>query len=213
MFRVRTALLVAVAFLAIAAPAHAADSVTVSLSPSLDLSFPFWCDWGYDSDERCYRDDSDRLPIGGAENKVWRAGLRFELPRNANVLSAELRLYFDGTCVGAGLSSRPCDGRSYQIDARPIASSDWFHEREVETWPVVATAELPPFARSQWLAWDVSDLVWSWSVDDMPNNGILLQLSEAQEAWGAGGPRLPSSAFADASRRPRLVLTYQELTP
>ena len=39
-------------------------------SPLEDVGIPFWCDWGYDWDERCYRDDTARLPVGGVDDKV-----------------------------------------------------------------------------------------------------------------------------------------------
>jgi hypothetical protein len=39
---------------------------------------PFWCDWGYDWAERCYRLDGAWLGVGGGEpDKVWRSALRF----------------------------------------------------------------------------------------------------------------------------------------
>jgi hypothetical protein len=45
-----------------AAPARAmTDAVVLQTPPSADASFPFWCDWGYDWDERCYQDFSNRL--------------------------------------------------------------------------------------------------------------------------------------------------------
>ena len=72
------------------------------LSPAEDVSMPFMCSWGYDWDERCYRDDFDRLELGGAGDKVWRSGVRFSLagiPGSATVLTAELWLRYDGTCV------------------------------------------------------------------------------------------------------------------
>src|SRR5829696_1332237 len=48
-----------------AAPARAVtNAVVLRTPPSADASFPFWCDWGYDWDERCYQDFSDRLSIG-----------------------------------------------------------------------------------------------------------------------------------------------------
>ena len=48
-------------------------------APLEDVGFPFWCDWGYDWDERCYRDDIARLPVGGVADKVWRGAVRFSL--------------------------------------------------------------------------------------------------------------------------------------
>ena len=34
---------------------------TAVLSPIEDVSMPFMCNWGYDWDDRCYRDNFDRL--------------------------------------------------------------------------------------------------------------------------------------------------------
>jgi hypothetical protein len=48
-------------------------------APLEDVGIPFWCDWGYDWDERCYRDDTARLPVGGVDDKVWRGAVRFSL--------------------------------------------------------------------------------------------------------------------------------------
>src|SRR5438270_1105148 len=90
------------AFLALAGSAQAVDVHVATLSPVQDMSLPFWCDWGYDWPERCYRDDSDRLVVGGVDDKVWRSGLRFSLaalPPSATVVTAELWLWYDRTCV------------------------------------------------------------------------------------------------------------------
>ena len=66
MRRVLTLVLVAIC-LACPAPGWASS---VSIAPSADVGLPFWCDWGYDWDERCYRDDTARLPVGGVDDKV-----------------------------------------------------------------------------------------------------------------------------------------------
>lgn len=69
-----TVLLAASLLLAASAP----GAVTVR-TPVDDVGLPYWCDWGYDWDERCYRDAGDRLPIGGVDDKVWRSALRLSL--------------------------------------------------------------------------------------------------------------------------------------
>ena len=56
--------------------ASAVGTHVVRLAAAQDVSLPFRCDWGYDLDERCYRDDGDRLPVGGDDDKLWRAALR-----------------------------------------------------------------------------------------------------------------------------------------
>src|SRR2546423_15053669 len=70
-------LLVLALVFAAAGAARASDVQVVSLPASKDVSLPFMCDWGYDWQERCYRDDFDRLEVGGVDDKVWRSALRF----------------------------------------------------------------------------------------------------------------------------------------
>lgn len=68
----------ACAALAFAGAARAAEIRSVALTPADDVSLPFWCDWGYDWAERCYRLEGARLGVGGGEpDKVWRSALRF----------------------------------------------------------------------------------------------------------------------------------------
>lgn len=81
--------------LALAGAARAGAYRTVALPAAENVSLPYLCDWGYDWEERCYRDDFDRLELGGAADKVWRSALRFSLeglPPSATVLTAELVL-------------------------------------------------------------------------------------------------------------------------
>src|SRR5262245_51297424 len=52
-------------------PASAVGGVLVR-APVEDVGMPFWCDRGYDWDERCYIDNTARLPVGGVDDKVWR---------------------------------------------------------------------------------------------------------------------------------------------
>src|SRR2546421_6017096 len=104
---------VLVAALALAGSAHAADLRVVTLSPVEDVSMPFWCSWGYDWEERCYRDDSDRLGVGGVDDKVWRAGLRFSLDAlspQSTVVTAELSLRDDPTGLAPRRRTRACRG-------------------------------------------------------------------------------------------------------
>jgi hypothetical protein len=183
----------------------------MTLRPVEDMSFPFWCDWSYDWEERCYRDDSDRLPIGGDQDKVWRAGLRFSLasiPPGAVILEASLSVYHDGVCLAPRKTSRPCPSRSYAIDLHEIFSRDWFHEREVDIGPALARAVLASGERPDWLTWDVTDLVAAWVEGIEPNNGMLLKLVDGQEDFDVSGPKVPSSTFAAPGVRPALDVIY-----
>jgi hypothetical protein len=183
----------------------------VLLSPVQDVSMPFMCSWGYDWEERCYRDDFDRLEVGGADDKVWRSGLRFSLasiPASATVVTAELWLRYDRTCVAPRRRTVPCTGAPYDLEARPIYSANWEHEREVAFGPAISWAGLAPNADSQWVVLDVTDLVSDWHTGGLANDGLLVKLDDDDEAFDGGGPAFPSSSYADPGVRPRLEVWY-----
>jgi hypothetical protein len=201
--------LTALCALVFAASAQASE---VAVLPAAeDVSLPFWCDWGYDWDERCYRLDDERLAVGGDEDKVWRSALRFStvsIPPGATITTAELSLWYDGICLGPRKTSHPCDGRGYAFGAHPIYTPRWFAEREIEIGPLLATAELPQFAAPHRLVWDITDLVADWASGATPNNGVLLKLVDSQEDFDTSGPLFPSSAYPNASFRPALTVWF-----
>jgi hypothetical protein len=191
--------------------ARAADVRLVTLAPVEDVALPFWCDWGYDWNDRCYRDDSDRLGVGGVDDKVWRAALRFSLasvPPASLVVGAELSLWYDRTCIAPFRRRRACDGRGFQLDAHPIFTPRWSAQRELEFGPAVATASIDPLAQPGWVAWDVCDIVADWKSGGLENDGVLIKLTDAQEDFGSSGPSFPSSSYADSALRPRLTVWY-----
>src|SRR5919202_2937265 len=113
--------LVAVA-LGVSAAARASALQTVSLPVVEDVSLPFMCDWGYDWEERCYRDDFDRLEVGGVDDKVWRSALRFSLasiPPSATVVAAQLWLRYDRTCVAPRRRTVACTGVPFDFEILP----------------------------------------------------------------------------------------------
>lgn len=185
-------------------------AVAVTLRPVEDVSFPFWCDWSYDWEARCWWENGDRLPLGGDEDKVWRAGLRFSLagvPTGSTILDASLTLRHDGVCFGPRKTTRACRARGYTIDLRPIFTAGWFSEREVEIGPVVSRATLPLATRAEWLSWDLTGLVEAWLAGE-PNHGVLLKLADPEEDFDVGGPAFPSSSFAATAARPALDIVY-----
>jgi hypothetical protein len=185
--------------------------VAVRLQAVQDVSLPFWCSWGYDWEERCYRDDTERLPIGGDADKVWRAALRFSLatiPSDAVILDAALNARHDATCLGPRRTTRPCAARGYAIDLHPILGPDWFDEREVEIGPAFSRASIPLGTRPEWLTWDLTGLLEEWLTGARANDGVLLKLVEREEDLMVGGPKLPSAAFADPAVRPTLDVVY-----
>ena len=211
--RARIVLLVVVSLLALpssgAARTYGAP-VFVTLRPVEDVSFPFWCDWSYDWEERCWWDDGDRLPVGGDSDKVWRAGLRFSLagvPAGSTILDASITLRHDAVCLGPRKTTRSCRPRAYAIDLHPILTARWFSEREVEFGELVSSAVLPRATRPEWLSWDLTGLVERWIAGE-PNNGVLLKLADSEEDYDVGGPALPSSSFAVTGSRPALDIAY-----
>jgi hypothetical protein len=198
--------------LALAGAASASVVQTATLTPVDDVSFSFWCDWGYDWDERCYRLSGPRLGVGGGEpDKVWRTALHYStaaIPPGATVVTAELSLWYDGTCVAPLKSSRPCSGRGFDFALHPIFTPRWYSEREVEFGPQVGFASLGPFAPSQWVVWDVSDLVAEWASGSLENDGLLLKLADGQEDFAISGLLFPSSRYPTASVRPKLTVWF-----
>ncbi|HEX6699686.1 MAG TPA: DNRLRE domain-containing protein [Gaiellaceae bacterium] len=197
--------------LGLAGVAQASAIRVVTLAPVEDVALPFSCDWGYDWAERCYRDDSDRLGVGGVDDKVWRAALRFSLasvPSAALVVGAELSLWYDRTCVAPFRRRRACDERGFQFDARPIFTARWSAQREVEFGPTVASALIDPFASAGWVVWDLCDIVADWKSGGLENDGVLIKLTDAEEDFGSSGPSFPSSSYADSWLRPRLTVWY-----
>ncbi len=188
-----------------------ARAAVVSTPAEADVGLPFWCDWSYDWEARCYRDDGPRLPIGGVDDKVWRAALRFPLgsvPSGAAISSAEVSIYHDGTCVAPRLVAVPC-AAGYVVDAHRILSPTWSREREPDfDERVVATAVVIAAGTPQWLTWDVTALVRAWHRSATPNNGLLLKLQDGDEVYGSSGPYGPSASFPDVALRPRLVVHY-----
>jgi hypothetical protein len=188
-----------------------ARAAVVSIPAEADVGLPFWCDWSYDWEARCYRDDGVRLPIGGVDDKVWRTALRFPLatvPRDAAISSAELSVYHDGTCVAPRLTAVPC-AVGYVVDAHRILSTSWSREREPDFDERVAATDVVLAAGTpRWLAWDVTALARAWHRGGAANNGLLLKLQDGDEAYGSSGPYGPSSAFPDIALRPRLVVHF-----
>jgi hypothetical protein len=203
-------LLVAVA-LGLAGSARGSDVQAVSLPAVQDVSLPFMCSWGYDWEERCYRDDLDRLEVGGVDDKVWRSALRFSLdaiPPSATVVTADLRLRYDRTCVAPRRRTVPCTGAGFDFEANPIYSARWEHEREVAFGPAISWAGLEPSAEPQWVVFDITDLVSDWHSGGLANDGVLVKLVDDEEFYDGGGPAFPSSSFPDPAVRPQLEVWY-----
>ena len=205
-----------VAALVFCSRSAASSQGAVSIAPTQDVSLPFWCEWGYEPDERCYRDDGDRMPVGGDDDKVWRAALRFStppLPHGAVVERAFLRVFHDGRCLASRKTHGPCPAVPFELGAHPILSASWFSERELDFEPAIAGAELEDASHPHWLSFELTELVTGWVAGTRRNAGVLLKLADSNEDFGVSGPSLPSSTFSHAAFRPRLEVTYQPSGP
>lgn len=181
----------------------------VRLAPVEDVSLPFGCDWAYDWDARCVRDDTARLPIGGDVDKAWRAALRFSmvgLEPWFGVQRAVLGLHHDGTCVGLRGADRRCESRAFAVEAHAILDPDWAHEREVAYDPRPVAVAAVEGRREGWVLFDVTELVAAWVSGDSEAAGILLRLAPEQERFRGSGPKPSSSRAPDPSKRPWLEL-------
>jgi hypothetical protein len=209
--RMRKLLPLLAAAVALAAPTTA-SAAAVALPPTVDIGLPFWCDWGYDWDERCYRDDGPRLPVGGVDDKVWRSAFRFTVsavPAGSTIHSATLRLFHDGTCVAPRLASTRCSGRAYALTAHRILESDWYRDQEPALdFTAAGDAWLDDSAATEWVTFDLTGLVRGWHRGTIANDGLVVKLSDDEESYETSGPYLASTSFGTVSARPALVVHY-----
>jgi hypothetical protein len=207
------ALVLAVLAGALAPRSGAAVSVR---TPVDDVGFPFWCNWSYDWDERCYRDSGPRLPVGGVDDKVWRSGVLFSfagIPPGSIVASARLELTFEGDCIAPALGMIRCPGDVFLIAAYPIASADWYHEREPDYyWTVEDVVEVDTSQGPDVVAWNLTALTRKWLAGSIANNGVLLKLTDGSEDFDVGGPYFDSMGAVEPAARPRLVVVYSSPT-
>jgi RHS repeat-associated protein len=185
---------------------------TITIQPTFqDASFDFAC-------LGCSGVASDRLSIGtgsqGFSANTWRSALQFSLadiPPGATISNAKLKLYFDGTCVGA--PGPVCGGTSHQIDALRMTSS-WSpssttSQLSFDSGTTLASFTLPASAPAQWMNWDITGTVQDWaSGGGVPSNfGLLLR--RAPESASASGPKPPSRNYAaEPTLGPTLQVTY-----
>jgi hypothetical protein len=95
-------------------------------------------------------------------------------------VTAELSLWYDGTCVAPRRRSKQCDGRGFEFALHPVFTPRWSAEREVDYGPQVGFASLDPSALPRWVVWDITDLVAEWSSGGLQNNGVLVKLIDGE---------------------------------
>jgi RHS repeat-associated protein len=179
----------------------------VLLDPTLVIEPPVQNGSWNQTCDTCKLVQGTRLSIGSSDTQTWRAGLLFDvgaLPVGANVSDAQLKLYYDQTCLKS-----PCGG-SHQLDVHRI-STYWSTAATTQSIgfasPALASFTLADGAAAQWMSWNVTDAVKRWHVEDDPNFGLLLKRSS--EALGSNGPMPPSAGYTgDTTLKPKLEVTY-----
>ena len=179
---------------------------TITIQPDFqDASFNFAC-------STCTGVTSDRLSIGTTTSgspQTWRSALQFTLsdvPSGATVSSANLKLYFDGTCLNPPAA---CGATAHQIDVLPMTSS-WSPAKKVSQLTFgtsLGSYTLPLGASAQWMSWDITQRVKDWLTGQATNYGLLLKRNP--ESLNASGPRPPSRNYApEPTLGPMLEVTY-----
>ena len=177
-------------------------------------------------------------PAGDEEPKNFRSLLRFDLsslPDDPSlIVQADLALYY---------WDRPHDdpvGRTYDVLALTNSwdemESSWqarddYNSAEPLYWdsyttgvpayqpgggdfdPVAYASTQVPADISQWMIWDVTDLIDDWLSGVVANEGLLIKDSEEIEADPGGGSvswlaRFRSGEYSEAEFRPYLEVTY-----
>ncbi|MEJ7567739.1 MAG: DNRLRE domain-containing protein [Gaiellaceae bacterium] len=199
----------------------ALDPTIVIQPPTKAVDFDAPCS---EFDPDCLVYVRDRLWVGASDARGSRAAFEFDLsavPSGANVTSAQLGSFFIGECVYTAASGGACPATAHQIDVHRLTSA-W--SEGTETTPTTlarnmihdtdpakkVSATLPSGAGSQWLYWDVKNVVAGWLAPGGANNGFLLK--RATEPLGASGPVLAGRTYVgtnlETTFRPKLEITY-----
>jgi RHS repeat-associated protein len=181
---------------------------TITIQPPVDdASFATSC-------ANCTPYTSDGLLYVGTDtSNVWRAALRFDLsaiPPGSAVTSAQLKTYFNGSCMSNAAGAWSCNV-SHQIDAHRMTTawSDTSQSSQIQFDPsTLSSFTLPANPSNTWMTWDVTQTAKDWLTQAQPNYGLLLMRSP-DSTLGVGGPAVPGSRYTgDPSVRPELSVTY-----
>ncbi len=179
---------------------------TITIQPSVeDASFTSPATCG-----NCAAFQGDRLYIGGSDDQIWRAALKFDLgaiPAGVTTTDADLQLLYDGYCISA-TNPEHCGGSGYPIDLHRMTAA-WTTSSSPSSLAFAASADAShSFTRTNgWMGWDVTNLVSDWTTGTQANHGVLIK--RRTEALSASGPVPPGRRYAaDASLRPKLLVTY-----
>ena len=172
-------------------------------------------DWGL-SCPTCPGFQASDLWVGTTDDSPWRAGFQFDiggLPAGADITNAQLELYYDKSCLEAGLLNVACGGEDHVLDAHAMTrawspqtvAGDLKFEPNATASKTLAVTDFPT---AQWLGWNVTGLTKAWYLHEKENNGLLLK--RRSETLGKSGPKFPSRRYTDATLRPKLTVTHNE---
>jgi RHS repeat-associated protein len=150
------------------------------------------------------------LPIGSySTGASYRALMQFDLgviPPGAQVSTAQLGVYFDGSCTDGGQQSKPCGG-DHQIDVHRL-TSPWrlstTYSQLSHDPTAIGTYPLTSGSPSGWLTWPVTATVAGWVAGTQPNQGLVLK--RHVEGLNTGGPFV--SGRLSGTTAPKLDVTY-----
>jgi len=147
-------------------------------------------------------------------NSTYTALFRFDLsdlPSNAVIKSALLRLYIHGRSEDQNLEARA----HVLLRNWDVEQATWKHATASEEWEMAGASgagdrqEIPAATANledtrQWVTWNLRSVVEEWARDPSSNHGIVLK--------GQGPPsvyyELASSEYYAQDRKPELVVKY-----
>ena len=181
----------------------------VWFDPTISLQPPI-LDGGIQTVATATPQTGSHMAIGSyATGAAYRALLQFDLgaiPPGAQVTTAQLGAYFDGSCTNGGPPATPCGG-SHQIDVHQITSSWGLSTTfgQLTHDPAVAGSyTLPQGAAPGWMTWPVTNAVAGWVAGTRTNNGLVLK--RHVEAQNTGGPFI--AGRLSGATAPKIDVTY-----
>ncbi len=194
--------------------ANAGAQTTVVLNPVKDtyvngywnvLGNPGWYDTNHGSEQYLYVGEYVRYTRGGVVESTYNTLVAFDLsgiPSGANIVSAELKLYYIG-------NGNP--GDVYQVcritkdwDENTVTGQDINQNKNVVCTGITATVPSTP---NTWMTWDVTDEVKAFLDGTYENHGWLIK-SNTYNSWNPWKSQYLSKDSSDSAYYPQLVITY-----
>ncbi|MEA2435261.1 MAG: hypothetical protein QOG54_2718 [Actinomycetota bacterium] len=158
--------------------------------------------------------NAQRLQVG-RQAHIFRSTLQFDLsglPETADITDANLRLYYDNTCL-TSTGTGPCIS-DHTIEAHRV-TYPWADETSIHTQDIGFDAAIEDSitagssSAQGWKDLSLTNLVRDWHSRDISNFGVLVKRdSDASGGAVQYGIQFPSGSFTDSTKRPYLEVTY-----